>query len=735
AVEVTGQDLFDDYKSFLLGLLREFLEGLIEKQPDEAVIIIDDYLDRDYEILKRLGIHLLSRFPQHYPQQVRGVLLCDENMDDVWIHHEYFKLLERSYPYLDQPDQRRLVEMILAGPVPEKVIEVAIWADEKRGQDPEEYTRVYSACWKRDRLWMIRDHLQDEAVTLLQDLMAEFGEPEHPDFTSWSSGAHFVATVSPANADEIGAMTLQELLKYLHEWKPDDRMHQFEQERHGALGQVVAQVVFSDYEKYGDHLGVIARINPEYATSFINYPPSGAFPPDEMLRIKMSLGEELLADEAIRIDNSRNYEGGWIGFRFAMVRYLEKFFEQDSPPIPAGELPRVRDLLIVLTDDPDPTPDADQPAEGWLGHKDPATVALNHVRPEALSTLIRYASYQAHQVMADDRRGFGPKRLESKVEQTLTRKAVYHLDRSTALHSIFGKHFNLLCWLDWNWVVEHLNKIFPNGDDEMSIGFFAAAWDSFVVFNPQVYREIFALLQEKYERAIELCKQGFNTQTHLDPVGHFASHLVVEYLYAAYSLNSPESRSSLLARFFNETSVQSRATAARSAVEVFINIAKNEENGDRLWPRMRALWQWRLEEAASQNHPSDFDGEIQTFSRLLTIAAKRESATSIWPLIEGMLNYIARSEHRYLVWRNFEKYLMLEIERDPAKAIQIFRLMHDKSEVPHSYYSDEARKLIEIGAQCAESRHETLLLIEQIARSGNYSFRYIYDQFVNEGVG
>lgn len=731
AIEDTGQDSSSNYKNFLLKWLRDFLKRLAGKQPDEVAAIIDDYLNRDYEILKRLGIYLLWKFPQQYPDRVRDILLNDENMDEVRIHHEYFKLLEYGYPHLEPADKRRLEEMILSGPSPEKLTEVATWAEKERGEDPEEYARGYTKHWRQERLWMIRSHFQGEVAGELQELTAELGEPDHPDFTSWFSGVHTISPVSPVNEDEIRTMPIGELFKYLREWKPGNRRHQFEEESYGLLGQVVARVVFSDYEKYGDHLTAIARFNAAYATGFVNHPPNNTISHDEMLRIKLSLSEELLADETIRTNDRHNSEGGWIGFRFAVVRYLEKFFEPDSPLIPAAELPRVRDLLILLTDDPDPAPDADQPAGGWLGHKDPATVALNHVRPEALSTLIRYARYKARHDMADDRRGFGPKRLEPEVEQTLTRKVNYHLDRSTALHSIFGKHFNLLCWLDWNWAVEHLNETFPSGDDEMSAGFFAAAWDSFVVFNPQVYQEILALLQEKYERAIELHKRGFNTQTHLDPVSHFASHLAVVYLYADYSLNSPEGQAGWLARFFNETAAQSRATAAQSAVEVFFNVSKNEGNDDRFWPRMRSLWQWRLEEAASRNHPSDFDGEMQSFSRLLSSAAKRESAASLWPLLEGMLHYIARSEHRDLVWWNFEDYLLIEVERDPVKAIQIFRLMHDQIEVPHYYYRDEARKIIEVGAQRTESRHETLLLIEQIARSGNYSFRQVYDQYVN----
>ena len=731
AIEDTVQDLADAYKDVLLKWLRDFNKLFIKEQPEEAAAFVDKFLSSDYDILRRLGIYLLSQFPQLYSDRVRDILLNIENMDDVWNHHEYFKLLEYGYTHLIPNDQRLLEGMVLAGPPPEKLTLVARWTDKENGQEPEEYKRVYSEHWKRDRLWMIRNNLQGEALSVLQNLIAELGEPEHPDFTSWSTGVHYITTVSPVNIDEISAMPLQELLKYLREWKPRDRRDRFEEEKYGALGRVVAQVVFSNYEKYGDHLSNIARLNPEYATSFINHQSSITLLPDEMLRIKISLAQELLADKFIRDDNSRTYEGGWIGFRFSVVNYLKNLFEKEDINIPIDKLSNVRDILILLTDDPDPMPDADQPAEGWFGHKDPATVAINHVRPEALSTLIDYASYKTKLDLTDDRRGFGPKRLELEVEQTLTRKVDYHLDRSTALHSIFGKHFNLLCWLNRDWVVEHLNEIFPEGDDEMSIGFFAAAWDSFVIFNSQLYIEVFSLLRGKYERAIKLYKQGFHTQTHLDPVRHFVSHLAVDYLCADYSLNTPEGQSSLLVRFFKKASAQSRTVAARSVIEVFINVSKDEENTERFWKRMRALWQWRLEEAASCNHSSEFDGEMQSFSRLLTNAAQRESAASLWPMVEGMLHYVARSKQRDIVWWNFEDYLLLEIERDPIKAIQIFRLMHDQIESPYHYYRDEAHKIIEGGLQRAESRHETLLLIEQITRLGNYSFKSDYDKYAN----
>jgi hypothetical protein len=223
--------------------------------------IIDDYLSLDYEILRRLSIYLLWQFPQQYLDRARDILLNAENMDEGGIHHEYFKLLEHGYPHLEPADKRRLEEMILSGPIPDRLAEVATWAKEERGEDPEEYARGYTRHWRQKRLWMIRHHLQGEVAVELQKLTAELGEPDHPDFTSWSYGVRAISSVSPVNEDEIRAMPLEELSKYLREWKPRDRWPQFDEENYGSLGQVVARVVFSDYKKYGDHLGVIARLN------------------------------------------------------------------------------------------------------------------------------------------------------------------------------------------------------------------------------------------------------------------------------------------------------------------------------------------------------------------------------------------------------------------------------------------------------------------------------------------
>lgn len=94
-----------------------------------------------------------------------------------------------------------------------------------------------------------------------------------------------------------------------------------------------------------------------------------------------------------------------------------------------------------------------------------------------------------------------------------------------------------------------------------------------------------------------------------------------------------------------------------------------------------------------------------------------------------MLPYIGRDERWDRIWHAFQEYLAKEVERDPVRAIQLYRLMHDRLDTPLQYYDDKARKIIETAASGRESRRGALMLIEKIARTGNYQFNDIHERY------
>ena len=731
AVEETGQDTDMYYRDRLLQALRDALETWVQRDAAAVEPLLSRYLGEKREILRRLWLHLLHKFPAEYRGCVASELRKTENLDDVGIHYEFFMLLQRGYPYLEDPKQEALVAAICSGPPPDRVGISAAWAQQERGADPDEYIELHSKAWRRDRLWMLRGYLTGQAAQMLKELVAELEAPEHPAFTIWSSGPYWVQDVSPITEQEISEMSADELVSFLKRWQPEPE-EQFGPERvsYRGLANMVARAVIANPQKYAEQLVSIALHHPHFARALLS-----PLREDEQARslpwdLALDLCEKLLADDTVREDVSRAFGESWVGVRMSIVRLLQVGLNNPQRAVPAEHLPRARDILLLLVNDPDPDQDSDRPPEGWMGHLDPATVAINRVRSSALMALIEYAKVNACLARESGRdvtpEGPGPERLETVVRETLTKKLDRQADPSWAVHSGFGRYLSLLYWLDQGWVESHIDQIFPEKDDEQSTLFYAAAWDSFVVFN-RFYPAMLEMLRSKYERAIRNLREGYVTQTYLQPEKHLAMHSVTEYLRADYDLRSPDGQQTLVAMFLNQAPPE-----ARGGVPWWLwRIGEtNPPQFEASWPRVRVLWEWRTQEASMANHLDEFDDEMQWFATLTLVAPSSESIATLWPLLEGALPHIAGSEHRNFGWDSVQKYLAREVDRDPVRAIQFYRLMHDQLAKPRMYYPDEARKIIETAAAHPDSRHETLSLIDLLARLGDYHiFQDVYDRY------
>ena len=730
AIEDTGQDLNHDYKHKLLRALRDALEHWVQRDPDAAKSLVDRYFREPHQILRRLGLHILCRFPSEYQEHVVDELRKLENLDDVGIHHEFFILLQVGYPYLKPSDQEILVDAIRSGPSPDRVERLAQSAHRERGADPDEYAQHMRKTWICDRLWMIREHLDSRQIQILDSLVEELAAPEHPAFTRWSAGVHWVKDVSPITEQEIAQMSPEELLEFLHRWRPEfDTEHGPERVSYRGLADIVAGVIISNPQRYVGHVTSIARCHSAFACALLDQLRKDEHTAIVPWEISLSLCEDLLADETIRTDMSREWDGNWVWARKSIVDLLQVGLRNQERIVPAEHLPRVRDILLILVDDPDPDLASDRPTEGWAGHRDPATIAINHVRSSALIALIEYARTRALAARGTaqdaEQEGPSPQRLELIVRETLSRKLDREKDPSWAVHSTYGRYLPLLYWLDQEWVESHIDRIFPEADDEESIWFYVAAWDSYVIFN-HFHLDMVELLRSKYERAVYNLGKGYVTQTHLQPEKGLGVHLTWEYLLADYDLASSEGQRSLIAKFFEQAPPEERGTPAWLLGRIG---EENPSEFEEYWPRARSLWEWRTNEASTAGHPTDFDREMEWFANILLVVSASETIATLWPLLEGMLPHITRSEQRNMGWDAVEKYLSRQIERDPLRAIQFYHLMHSQLDRPRWYYPEEGLKIIEVAAEHGASRRETLSLIDLLGRLGDYRFKDIYDRY------
>lgn len=739
AIEATGQDLRGDFKDLLLEDLRDALEFLARHDRDTTLEILRRYSEDPHEILRRLRLHLLRSFPLEFKDEVIHDLLVRENYDETGIHHEFFMLLKHGFAVLDTEERERVIKIIIDGPPKENVERFVEWVSDINSDQREIAVHNYIKRWTRDRLSMISEHLDELRLSLLNSLTKEVGEPERPDFTGWTSEAFAVADVSPLPIEQLAMMAPRELVSFVGQWQPEkSRVFGPKVVSYRGLGKSVASVIEGNPLKYREHFVDIGLMRPEFAYALLGEQrldsEQASRMSEEIWTLYFDLCDAILANEALANDMSRKSEINWRDVRSAIVTLIEnglKKRKDEKAEIPLAYFSRTRDILIRLTSDPDPAFGEEDRGSESFTDRDPATSALNHVRPKALGVLIdQYSLYVAEVNQATGKygeiEGPGPNRIEPEIEVVLNFTIKPDQEPSLAVHSVFGRALTVLYWLNKKWVEEHILYIFPEDEHPKAVSYFVAAWDSYVVFNRPHYKELFELLYPKYVRAIDNLSKGLVTHTHLQPDRGIAAHVLGKYLWGDFELRSEEGQGSLLALFFSKAPADTRG----STIWILWNTFKSHsDESARLWPKAREIWRWRVDEASSHNHSVDFDSELSWFPHLLEFAPEAESITSMWPLLEGILPHLGRGRRFGTEWEEIEKYLLREMEREPHKVIRFYRLMHEVAGRPAWFLEHNERKILEAGASRKESRDETLSLIDLIGRLGDLSYRDIYDKY------
>ena len=723
AIENTDQDTLESYEDLLLCALRDVLDVQVEQDRQQVKHRIVKYLSSRYGIFRRLGLYLLWTHNKAFIGVVKQELLKRDNLDNVDIHHEYFLLMEKCFPLLATSEKKTLLTMIMNGPPKRDVRRLAAWAEKDHEVDQDVYISKYKKAWIRDRLWMIQGNLDRKSRNILGELIAEIGEPEHPAFLSWSTGG-FVEDVSPFPQEQLSKMSPDELYNRIKNWSPNPQ-DSFGLERitHTGLAYEVANVILAHPKKYSNRLNDIALLRPEYAGAILGRWANNEYKGKIPWQIALNLCEEVLESPVIWGDHKTEVaEATWIGVRLTMARMLEMGLSNKGRIITERLLPKTREILLRLVDDPDPSLEADRPPEGWVGHKDYITVGLNHVRPRALAGLITYAVRKAKL----DRSRTGEAIIEASVRDALTKRVNPQVDASRAVHSVFGQNLLRLYWLDKDWLVQHLDQVFPQAEDEESRWLFISSWEGYVLsgYNPL----IFGILRSRYKQMIGYIAEGYTSGSYLNTIGNFALHLAFDYMSSEGQQPLTSDPESLAVEFARRTAPDMRKSMGWA---LWLICRDNPGRKEQYWTRAKAFWEWRTNEATISGHSPDFSPEMGEYSQLLLVAPHYETIKTLHHLLEGLLPYMRGSEYRNQLWNSTERFLANQVERYPANCIRFYQSMYEEKSNPPAwiYHSDEAKRIIEVAARNPDSRVSALSLIDLFARWKDYTFRDIYDRY------
>jgi hypothetical protein len=668
---VAGLDSLDslNYTDGMRGKLEEVVleyfvratTAWIEKDPsdDERKEFVKELLKRP-TAFRRVGLYTLGEYPESFKDLAETELSDEANYQTQSPDQEFYHALSEGFEYLSNDVQNSICKIIVEGPYTDSIEDRATQLAEQGDESASYFEKRIRETWQRDRLCLIREHLDEEYSDRLDELLDKYGEPDRvpsetllPEVT----GGH-VRQRGPEETEELREQPAEEVLSAATEWEPPETNHwetgdegQLEEQNHLGFSRQLSELIKENPQRYAREISVLEDANPRYAEAafraFRDILDDGEVFPWESI---VDLGQVIVDSPTDWSSHSR--------LNLAML--INRGIAAEETDFPEDVESEVQDILLVLLDDPDPDRERDQPSEGAAGHGDPVHVAINSVRPMALNAYITFLVWQDDQSEGTlDPTLFEP--VEPRIQE----------DPSLAVRSVIGRRFGTLYDLDSGFVESHLDGIFPRSEDPTSVRRFTAAWNSYARKNYYLDED---WIRPCYYYAIRLLESNGDREYQID-IPSTAAHIASFYLFEDESFEDDES---MISQFYNVASGSDAAELA-SVVSSSIGNTPVEER----WDKIRELWEWRL--SVADPDTESYEDEIWDFLSCV----KNSSASTLdqeKELVSRSLPYITdRTYH----WRQVEEWFAEQSDPHPNVAVSLYKELVDA--VPCGEWSSTAR--------------------------------------------
>lgn len=249
AIEEHEQNKYrEDAKNILVDAYRDSIRGYISAKPEDAYKYIKGMLGGDYQTIHRLAVLTISE-NFHLCGDLLDTLLDDKYLDSNY-QHEMWHLLNRNYQRFSEPQKQRTLGLI------SKITK----ADEE-GNIHEGATAYNKAIW----LAAIRNHSEEEAKLYSENVAIAKTEPDHPDFSSYTS-AGWVGHESPISLEDLRALSIEELVEKLKSYNDSGG---FREPSIEGLSKTFKQVVMITPLSFYDQLSKFTELDLAYIYEII----------------------------------------------------------------------------------------------------------------------------------------------------------------------------------------------------------------------------------------------------------------------------------------------------------------------------------------------------------------------------------------------------------------------------------------------------------------------------------
>ena len=567
AVEAHSQNAAwrDEPLSLLIDAVRDSAEQIALARRDAARDVLAELERREPLIFRRLALHVVRLFPDVVFEAVGRYLLDGATLDALPLWHER-RLLERDgFSRLKEADQTAFLELVRQGP------DVETFRQAREVTEAE--ASLYVRRWKRTHLALIASALPDDLRREYDEIVAELGATEHPDFLGWI-GKAWVGPSAPATAADLEKLTLEEIFQLFRTFTPRPRFDGPFASRDGLsreLTKVIAKApqLFAEAGmRFVEHAPPYVRALVEGLTEAVRAKLVFEWAPVLELSewvLEQPTGEVLSLEQALDLGE----DPGWTWTRMAVCRLLVAGLAEGPSTLPAvhdARVLRMLETLLAAADD--------------STMRDPLEHAMNTIRGTAAEGLLRWTLRQGGDV--------GGERFVASGASVLLERML-SAEPSVGPRAMVGVYLPYLIALDAAWVRAHYELLFPHEPGAGSAR--SAVWNTFVQRRDPDLAS-FRMLQAEYEREVrELA--GFRGDKR-------RMEALVRHLVALYWSGHVPLDGGLLDRFYANADVSERQEVIKHIGACFFHT--DGEIPRPMLERVCLLWERRL--AAATTRPS-----------------------------------------------------------------------------------------------------------------------------------
>ncbi|MCI0408113.1 MAG: hypothetical protein L0191_06025 [Acidobacteria bacterium] len=715
AIEDHEQNHPHRVRDFLVSAVRDAAEQIARADPRKVPALVERLEGRrpPWHVFQRITLHLLRIFPDAAPALVAEHLTDPRRFDETGLWHEYALLARDRFRHLSPPDQAKILGWIEEGPDREKFMERAEEELTGRRSTQEDFERFANA-WRLKRLARLRDSLPLEWRGRYEELVSQLGEPEHPEFASYTSS--WVGPTSPKSAQDLSSMSVEQVVAFLRSWQPSGEDMSPSPE---GLGRQLTPLVASDPARFAAEVARFQGLDPTYVRAFLSglrdaVRQSRAFSWPQVLRLCRWVVDQLREIPG-RKSEYRDLDPGWVWTRKTIGDLLSAGFADGPAETPFDLRASAWAVLQPITDDPDPAP-ADEERHGGP-NMDPAALSINTTRGEAMHAVMAYALWVRRHI---EKESDGNERVARGFDEMPEVRDVLeaHLDpardSSLAIRSVYGRWFPWLVLLDSGWATSSVRKIFPTEEGLENLR--DAAWETYIIFCAP-YDNVFDVLREEYGRAVErIDAPRPERRQSADPREGLSEHLMTFYWRGKLDLGGP---GGLIARFF----VKAPGALRRHAVEFVGQSLRSTEGAvaPEILARLQALWLWRTDAARGATPTTSHSTELGAFGWWFA-SGKFDDSWSTTQLTE-VLRVASKADPDHLV---VERLATLAPAM-PMAAVECLSLMIEGEKEGWGIHSwrEHMRSIVTAAIQSTDdsAREAAVALVHRLGALGHLDFQ------------